>query len=207
MFYLDDIGRYFLMLIGVFRRMTKRSVLRNLVFKEIDDFFGRRLQVQSKSGRILLSIGLESANRILLRQWNGTVWQDAGEILPPGEEFYDFGIDFDYARNGTQIVVGARCYNNCQGAVQVLQLNNENAWEGVGGILIGNENSFFGEAVAISADGYTVAVGAPGECNEQGICGGAVYVYALSEADTPHQGSNTPTAEPVNVPASTMFPT
>ena len=37
MFYLDDIGRYFLMLKGVFSRMTKGSVLRNLIFKEIDD--------------------------------------------------------------------------------------------------------------------------------------------------------------------------
>ncbi len=37
MFYLDDIGRYFLMLKKVFSRMTKASVLRNLIFKEIDD--------------------------------------------------------------------------------------------------------------------------------------------------------------------------
>ena len=37
MFYLDDIGRYVLMLKGVFSRMTKRSVLKDLIFKEIDD--------------------------------------------------------------------------------------------------------------------------------------------------------------------------
>ncbi|WP_025743213.1 MlaE family ABC transporter permease [Aquimarina pacifica] len=37
MFYIDDIGRYFLMLKGVFSRMTKGSVLRNLILKEIDD--------------------------------------------------------------------------------------------------------------------------------------------------------------------------
>ena len=37
MFYLDDIGRYFLMLKGVFSRMTKASVIRNLILKEIDD--------------------------------------------------------------------------------------------------------------------------------------------------------------------------
>ena len=37
MFYLDDIGRYVLMLRGVFSRMTKRSVLKDLIFKEIDD--------------------------------------------------------------------------------------------------------------------------------------------------------------------------
>ncbi|RZS99905.1 MlaE family ABC transporter permease [Aquimarina brevivitae] len=37
MFYLDDIGKYVLMLRGVFSRMTKRSVLKDLIFKEIDD--------------------------------------------------------------------------------------------------------------------------------------------------------------------------
>ena len=37
MLYLDAIGCYFLMLKGIFGRMTKGSVLRNLIFKEIDD--------------------------------------------------------------------------------------------------------------------------------------------------------------------------
>ncbi|CAM4272578.1 MlaE family ABC transporter permease [Gillisia limnaea] len=34
--YLNSIGEYFLMLKGVFGRMTKRSVLKELIFKEID---------------------------------------------------------------------------------------------------------------------------------------------------------------------------
>jgi len=37
MIYLENIGRYFLMLKGVFSKMTKWSMLRNLIFKEIDD--------------------------------------------------------------------------------------------------------------------------------------------------------------------------
>lgn len=37
MSYLHSIGEYFLMLKGVFGRMTKRSVLVNLIFKEVDD--------------------------------------------------------------------------------------------------------------------------------------------------------------------------
>ena len=37
MLYLDDIGRYFLMIKKVFSKMTKGSVLRSLIFKEIDD--------------------------------------------------------------------------------------------------------------------------------------------------------------------------
>ncbi|MFK7749307.1 MAG: MlaE family ABC transporter permease [Kordia sp.] len=37
MIYLENIGRYFLMLKSVFSKMTKWSILRNLIFKEIDD--------------------------------------------------------------------------------------------------------------------------------------------------------------------------
>lgn len=37
MFYLEDIGRYFIMIRGIFSRMTKKTVLRSLIFKEIDD--------------------------------------------------------------------------------------------------------------------------------------------------------------------------
>lgn len=37
MSYLQSIGEYFLMIKGVFGRMTKRSVLVNLIFNEIDD--------------------------------------------------------------------------------------------------------------------------------------------------------------------------
>jgi len=35
--YLHDIGEYFIMLKDIFRRMTKPSVLRTLIFKEVDD--------------------------------------------------------------------------------------------------------------------------------------------------------------------------
>jgi phospholipid/cholesterol/gamma-HCH transport system permease protein len=37
MSYLHSIGEYFMMLKGVFARMTKRSVLKELIFKEIDE--------------------------------------------------------------------------------------------------------------------------------------------------------------------------
>jgi len=37
MIYLENIGRYFLMLKTVFSKMTKWSILRNLILKEIDD--------------------------------------------------------------------------------------------------------------------------------------------------------------------------
>lgn len=47
MTYLHSIGEYFLMLKGVFGRMTKASVLRNLIFKEINDLIMGSLGIVS----------------------------------------------------------------------------------------------------------------------------------------------------------------
>ena len=47
MTYLHSIGEYFLMLKGVFGRMTKTSVLRNLMLKEIDDLIMGSLGIVS----------------------------------------------------------------------------------------------------------------------------------------------------------------
>lgn len=45
--YLHSIGQYFLMLKGVFSRMTKRSVLNDLIFKEIDQLILSSLGIVS----------------------------------------------------------------------------------------------------------------------------------------------------------------
>lgn len=45
--YLQSIGEYFLMLKGIFGRMTKRSVLGNLIFKEIDELIMGSLGIVS----------------------------------------------------------------------------------------------------------------------------------------------------------------
>ena len=45
--YLRDIGSYFLMLNKVFSSPTKRSVMKELIFKEIDDLIIRSLGIVS----------------------------------------------------------------------------------------------------------------------------------------------------------------
>jgi len=47
MFYLHQIGAYFLMIRSVFSRMTKRSVLKKLILKEIDDLVVSSLGIVS----------------------------------------------------------------------------------------------------------------------------------------------------------------
>jgi len=45
--YLSDIGSYFLMLRKVFSSPTKRSVMKELIFKEIDDLIINSLGIVS----------------------------------------------------------------------------------------------------------------------------------------------------------------
>ena len=177
----------------------------------INDFYARRIQVRNVEGTTWLFIGWESQNKILIRRWDGSAWLDAGEISA-GPEFGDiseFGYDLDLNAAANRMVVGVRCFNDCQGATQVFHINAQGIWEPLGQILVGYEATFFGEAVTMSADGNTIAIGAPEECNDDGICGGAVYIYSYDGPESPVDGlPNTPAASPSAIPVpSTDMPT
>ena len=114
------------------------------------DFYGRRMQIRTIGGQIWLAIGWEGQNTILMRVWNAAsgAWQDAGELSASEEEYGDkaeFGYDFDISGDGTRMVVGVRCFNFCRGADQVFQLV-DGVWKGLGQIVVGYEDTFFGEA-------------------------------------------------------------
>lgn len=114
------------------------------------DFYGRRMQIRTIGGQIWLVIGWEGKNTILLRTWNAAAgaWQAAGQIAADEEEYgenSEFGYDFDMSVDGTRIVVGVRCFDLCRGADQVFQLVN-GEWQGLGQIVVGYEDTFFGEA-------------------------------------------------------------
>ena len=109
-------------------------------------------------------------------------WALAAQIQAGSE--YNTDADFGYAvamnRNGSRIVVGARCYaegdsDGCDGAVQAFEISGGTV-RPFGPILRGNSWSFFGEAVAMSAQGNIIAVGAPEDCLDYG-CSGSVYMF------------------------------
>lgn len=114
------------------------------------DFYGRRMQIRTIGGQVWLAIGWEGKNTILMRTWNAAAgaWQDEGQIAANEEEYgekSEFGYDFDMSADGTRMVVGVRCFNFCRGADQVFQLV-DGEWKGLGQIVVGYEDTFFGEA-------------------------------------------------------------
>ena len=144
-------------------------ILTSQIAAGTDDFYGRRLQVRtvdsSSTTSVWLAIGWESQNTILVRRWNAadSTWESAGEITPPGDEFDDtseFGYDFDVtsatADGPPRMIIGVRCFNDCQGATQMFQLNNQGVWESLGQILVGYEDTFFGEAGTYDFAAYLI---------------------------------------------------
>ena len=63
--------------------------------------------------------------------------------------------------DGKNIILGGQYYNNFVGAVWIYTLNSSNQWQQIGQTLTGpSQNSHFGRAVALNANGTVAAVGA-----------------------------------------------
>jgi hypothetical protein len=60
-------------------------------------------------------------------------------------------------------------------------------------------------SVAMSADGNTVVMGAPEDCNEQNVCGGGIYVYTYRGPETSYTFTPAPVG-PTVAPAPTASP-
>lgn len=184
---------------------ANEALLQSNIAPGPDDFYARHLQIRQAAGQIWLAVGWESQNEVLVRRFDGVAWQDAGMIVP-GLEFgaeAEFGYDLDWNVDATRMIVGVRCYNECQGATQVFYLNDGGLWVGLGQIIVGYPATFFGESVAMSADGTTIMIGAPEECNDN-FCGGAIYVYTYE--GPPVLDGSAQTATPGGLAAPTHAP-
>ena len=93
-----------------------------------------------------------------------TAQTQTGADIATGMDFDRFGGVVAVTRNGRRMAVAAprgdRNGNSDAGAVRVYDLVN-GAWQQVGGELRGTPGAWFGSAIAFSADGNTLAVGAP----------------------------------------------
>jgi hypothetical protein len=126
-------------------------------------------------------------------------WEQIGSDIY-GEALGDnFGLSVAMTADGNTIAVGAP-YNDENGSdsghVRVFSLRStSNKWEQIGSDINGEAaNDFSGDAVAISDDGLTIAVGATGN-DGNGERSGHVRVY---QYDTPP--TRTPTKSPTKFP-------
>jgi hypothetical protein len=145
------------------------------------DLFQATSLTMSADGTTLF-VGNSGDNTSIGATWvftrSGTTWTQQGKLigsiatLPMGR-----GYATAVSADNSVLVVGAPYYDGNQGEtlIFVKDVNNEyiNTWEIVP---TDGVNAFFGAAVAISADGSTIAVGGPTDNNNQG----GVWIFTRS---------------------------
>lgn len=152
----------------------------------IDDLSGQALSLSGDGTTVAIGAlfndgnGRNSGHVRIFKNVNGT-WNQIGADIDGEALANNSGGAVSINHNGTIVAIGAR-YNDANGIqdtghVRVYQ-NNKGVWEQLGNDIDGAAfNNFFGTSVAISADGYTVAIGAPYNNNKNGKDAGHVQVY------------------------------
>jgi uncharacterized repeat protein (TIGR02543 family) len=141
---------------------------------------------------------LSSAGIVLIYEWNGSSWQQQDLDLASLDNRYgssrsgnEFGYSVSMSSDGNTVAIGAPGAHNDTGRVFIYKRNGS-TWELKGyidgmsltdGIVGERAADRSGESVSLSADGSTVAIGAPD--NDAGITSfssehGHVRIYQLS---------------------------
>ena len=123
---------------------------------------------------------------VVLREWDGNAWLPKGEIIEGIGVGERFGIAVSLSADGSRLAVGAihndEAGNNA-GQVRIYDWDG-NAWNQIGPSINGTaagDNS--GSAVALSADGHRVAIGAI-DNDETGTSAGQVRVFEWAADST-----------------------
>ena len=124
-------------------------------------------------------------------RWDGAVYALEDTLWPGGSATPAFGASV--AVDGDLLVVGAPNADGYAGAAYVYERSVSGDWMPGEVLEAPAPEAFdvFGHDVAVS--GYTVAVGSPGDSNENGASAGAVYVFDISTLPAPTTTTTTTT--------------
>jgi len=168
-----------------------------------EDWFGSVVALSADGNTLAVAGG----NTVHIFRFDGASWSFQVNVVPENSEFGDaYGSAIDLSADGNTLAVGAESENSSATGIGGDQ--NDNATESSGAVYVfrfdgtgwseeayikasnTGENDFFGSAVALSADGDALAVGADYEgSNATGTNGdqfndlapysGAVYVFGF----------------------------
>jgi len=154
----------------------------NITGDENDDGHGSSMSISSDGGT--LAIGAyqndnTGTNRGQVRVYrrggaNGDAWMQLGQDLY-GEEDNEFVGNVALSSNGLVLAVGAPGSNENRGKVRVFQFNG-NVWAQVGQDIDGKVKGDYSSDVALSSDGYVLAIGSS-ESSAGGLNSGEVRVF------------------------------
>lgn len=159
------------------------------------DYFGYHLDMDSVGNTIAVG-ALEYAGtwqdqgRVYIYDWDGNAWNLKGQPIDGlGANYYMGSVAI--SADGNICVIGARGANSYTGMLYVFEWNGT-VWVQKGaGMSSGIVGTAFGEDVAISSDGNTVATGA---CNNDDFANnaGKIFVYEWNGSAWVAKGSGIP---------------
>jgi hypothetical protein len=136
------------------------------------DGFGRAVSVDSTGTVVAIGapyndagFGSSSmAGEVRIFQWSGSAWTQKGATLQADAAGDNFGYSVNISTDGNTVAIGAP-FNNAggtgRGAVKIFRWNSS-AWVQLGANINGEgNNDISGNAVSLSGNGNTVAIGAP----------------------------------------------
>ncbi len=118
---------------------------------------------------------ITKAGQVRIYNWDGSNWQQTATLN--GNDFSEeLGYTLALSADGDILAIGSPFAHNFTGGVKVFQLEN-GTWQQLGEDIEGmTTGTFFGQSIALSHDGETLAIGAPKD-NNNGISAGQVQVY------------------------------
>ena len=133
----------------------------------------------------------EDAGRTTIYRFQNNEWLQVGSPITGEAAGDQSGDTVAISENGEIVAIGAR-YNDGNGTraghAQVFQWNG-NAWQQLGNDLDGASELFrHGDAVSLSSDGHTLAVGAPQD-DASGTGAGRTFIYDWNGVTWEHRGT------------------
>lgn len=158
--------------------------------------FGRSVALSEDGSTAVVGAPRENGNSgaVWIYTRAGSSWTQATELASPEQgQNRHFGVSVAVSANGDTIAVGAPLL---RGRVWVFARSGS-SWAPVGSALAGageEGEAFFGHSIALSADGETVAVGAPGDNGKHG----GVWIFARAGSGWAQQGAKITGADEVS---------
>ncbi|MEL6552022.1 MAG: DUF4347 domain-containing protein [Cyanobacteria bacterium J06621_11] len=120
------------------------------------------------------------SGQVRVYQNNNGNWDQVGIDINGGGTYGRFGRSVSLSADGNTLAVGASGSDNYSGKTQIYRNVNNLFWEPLGGSINGEADyDYSGSSVSLSADGNTVAIGAPQNDNN-GYNSGNVRIYRYS---------------------------
>jgi hypothetical protein len=154
------------------------------------DYSGRSVSLSADGYTVAIGAHSNDGNQtstsddrghVRVYKYNNNGWQKLGDDIDGEAADDNSGISVSLSDDGYTVAIGANNNEdngNNSGHVRVYKYNNNNGWQKLGDDINGKAaKDKSGQSVSLSADGYTVAIGAPSNEGNPNKATSAGYVH------------------------------